>query len=165
MKNEPFVVLGVVVSAHGVKGQFKVKPFTTSPMAIADYGPVKLDNEQWIELIAKSTAKGLVLCASPDILSREQAEALKGVSLSVDREKLPVPDEDEIYHADLLGLDVVDTASNNLGVVIGVHDFGAGEVLEIKPKGGKGSEYLPFYPPFLKQIDIQSKSIIMEKID
>ncbi len=165
INDDAYVVLGAIVSAHGIKGQFKVKPFTSLPMSIAEYGQVRLENGKMIELIAKSTAKGLVLCSSPAISTREQAEALKGLQFSVERDKLPPPDENEMYHADILGLEVVDTADKHLGVVVGVHDFGAGELLEVKAKGEKGTEFLPFYAPFVEQIDTLSGRIIMKHED
>lgn len=153
--------LGAVVSAHGIRGQFKVKPFTSEPMAVADYGEVLLENGQKLSFTAKSVAKGLVLCASPDVTTREQAEALKGLSFSVDRDRLPAAEEDEIYHADLIGLEVRNQSQQHVGNIVGIHNFGAGEIVEISTDSSKSTMLLPFYPPFLQQIDIPNGFIII----
>jgi 16S rRNA processing protein RimM len=156
------VLLGVVVSAHGIRGQFKVKPFTAEPLSVAAYGEVELESGQRLVLQAKSTAKGLVLCSSPQITSREQAEQLKGMSFSVTRQMLPAPDADELYHADMLGMQVITPEGTNLGIVVGLHDFGAGDVLEIQPQGAKTTSFLPFYPPFLIALEPESRRIIID---
>ena len=156
------VLLGVVVSAHGIRGQFKVKPFTADPFSVAAYGEVELESGKRLVLQAKSSAKGLVLCSSPQITSREQAEQLKGMSFSVMREMLPAPEADELYHADIIGMQVISPDNTVLGVVVGLHDFGAGDVLEIQPQDAKTTTFLPFYPPFLIALEADSRQIIID---
>ena len=137
------VVLGAFASPHGVRGLIKVKPFTEDPHAIAAYGPVRCSDGQMLTLTARGMTKGLVLVAVDKVTSREGAEALRGKTFSVSREKLPPADDDEVYQADLIGCIVRDPALGDIGTVLAVFDFGAGTMLDIKRPKGK-SVLLPF---------------------
>ena len=155
------ITLGAVASAHGVRGQFKVKPFTVVPSDVAAYGPVHLEDGRVLQLIVKSVAKNLVICEANGITDRSMAEGLRGQTLSVERAALPELDETQTYHADLIGLGVQDTAGQQLGIVVGLHDFGAGEIVEISVDGSSTTELYPFYPPFLVDLDIQVGRIVL----
>ena len=155
------ITLGAVASAHGVRGQFKVKPFTVAPSDIAAYGPVHLEDGRVLQLTVKSIAKNLVVCEANGITDRGMAESLRGQTLSVNRAALPELDETQIYHADLIGLRVQDTTGEQLGIIIGLHDFGAGEIIEISEAGSRTTEFYPFYAPFLVDLDIQGGKIVL----
>ena len=155
------IALGAVASAHGVRGQFKVKPFTVAPSDIAAYGPVHLEDGRILQLKVKSIAKNLVICEANGITDRGMAESLRGQTLSVDRAALPELDEKQIYHADLIGLVVQDTGGQQLGIVVGLHDFGAGEIVEISVAGSSTTEFHPFYSPFLVRLDLQAGTILL----
>ena len=155
------ITLGAVTSAHGVRGQFKVKPFTAVPSDVAAYGPVHLDDGRVLQLTVKSVAKNLVICEANGITDRSMAEGLRGQTLSVERAALPELDEKQTYHADLIGLGVQDTGGQQLGIVIGLHDFGAGEIVEISVAGSSTSELYPFYKPFLEDLDIHGGKIVL----
>ena len=155
------ITLGAVASAHGVRGQFKVKPFTVVPSDVAAYGPVQLEDGRILQLTVKSVAKNLVICEADGITDRDMAESLSGQTLSVNRAVLPELDGTQIYHADLIGLGVEDIAGQQLGIVIGIYDFGAGEIVEISVADSNTTELYPFYPPFLEELDIQAGRIVM----
>ena len=155
------ITLGAVASAHGVRGQFKVKPFTVVPSDIAAYGPVHLDDGRVLQLTVKSVAKNLLICEAKGITDRRMAESLRGQTLSVERTALPELDETQTYHADLIGLGVQDTGGQQLGIVVGLHDFGAGEIVEISLAGSSTTELYPFYKPFLVDLDIQEGKIVL----
>ena len=155
------ITLGTVASAHGVRGQFKVKPFTVVPSDVAAYGPVHLEDGRVLQLTVKSVAKNLVICEAKGITDRSLAEGLRGQTLSVKRAALPELDETQTYHADLIGLVVQDTEGQRLGIVVGLHDFGAGEIVEISMAGSSTTELYPFYPPFLVDLDIQEGKIVL----
>ena len=158
------ITLGAVTSAHGVRGQFKVKPFTVVPSDVAAYGPVHLEDGRVLQLTVKSVAKNLVICEANGVTNRRMAEGLRGQTLSVERAALPELDETQTYHADLIGLGVQDTAGQQLGVIVGLHDFGAGEIVEISVAGSSTTELYPFYPPFLVDLDIpEGKIVLAEK--
>ena len=155
------ITLGAVASAHGVRGQFKVKPFTVVPSDVAAYGPVHLEDGRVLQLIVKSVAKNLVICEANGITDRSMAEGLRGQTLSVKRAALPELDETQTYHADLIGLGVQDTGGQQLGIVVGLHDFGAGEIVEISLAGSSTTKLYPFYKPFLVDLDIQEGQIVL----
>ena len=157
------VIIGAVTSAHGVRGQFKVKPFTFVAEDVAAYGPVRLEDGRWLKLKVKATAKHLLICEAEEIADRSAAEALRGQTLSVDRGMLPDLAEDEHYHADLLGLKVKTDDGTELGHVVGLHNFGAGEILEVAGSGSKKTqtEMYPFYPPFLLDVDLGAGQITL----
>ena len=155
------ITLGAVASAHGVRGQFKVKPFTVVPSDVAAYGPVHLEDGRVLQLTVKSVAKNLVICEANGITDRSMAEGLRGQTLSVERAALPELDETQTYHADLIGLGVQDTGGQQLGIVVGIHDFGAGEIVEISLAGSSTTELYPFYKPFLVDLDIQEGKIVL----
>ena len=155
------ITLGAVASAHGVRGQFKVKPFTVVPSDVAAYGPVHLEDGRVLQLTVKSVAKNLVICEANGITDRSMAEGLRGQTLSVERAALPELDETQTYHADLIGLGVQDAAGQQLGIVVGLHDFGAGEIVEISLAGSSTTELYPFYKPFLVDLDIQEGKIVL----
>ncbi len=133
------VCLGVVVGAHGVRGLVRVKPFTEDPLSVADYGPVETkDGSRRFKIETTGTTKGVVICRLGGVGDRDVAEALRGTELYVDRTVLPeVDEEDGFYHADLIGLQAIGADGKLYGRVIGVHNFGAGDLLEIaRPEGG-----------------------------
>lgn len=138
-KDDARVCVGVVTGAHGLQGLVRVRPFTDVAEDVGAYGPVQSeDGTREFDLdVRNRTGKGQILVAIAGVGDRDAAEALKGEKFYVGRERLPSPDEGEFYHADLLGLDVVTTAGQPLGTVRALHDFGAGEMLEILDAGGR----------------------------
>ena len=165
--DERRVCLGEVVGAHGVKGLVRVRPFTEEPDAIAAYGALHDQRGRPISLEAVGRAKGVVLARIEGIADRDQAEALKGTRLYVARTDLPAIEEAETYyHADLIGL-LAETADGHaLGRVTAVHDFGAGDVLEIESApavGGKRGEslLLPFTCEAVPEIDLAAGRLVV----
>jgi len=157
------IIIGAVASAHGVRGQFKVKPFTAAPEDVAAYGPVQLEDGREIQLKIKAVARNLLICEADGIRDRTAAEALRGQTLCVNRTALPDPDEDEHYHTDLIGLKVVGDDDTDLGHVVGLHNFGAGEILEVAGPGAdsRNTQMYPFYPPFLREVDLAAGCIVL----
>jgi len=152
--------IGAVASAHGVRGQFKVKPFTAAPRDIAAYGPVWVDDRQLTLQIKGMTANGLVIVAAEGVSSRDAAEALRGTELQLERSALPDVGGEEVYHADLLGLAAETTDGKYLGKVIGLHDFGAGELIELCPPSGQ-TLFLPFGGQGLVEIDLEGGRVTL----
>jgi 16S rRNA processing protein RimM len=158
---EKLVEIGAIASAHGIKGQFKVKAFCDDPMDVASYGAVSFDNGDVITLKAHSHSKGFVLCSAKEVTSRNQAEGLRGTLLYVSRDQLPDASDDEIYHADLMGYHVIARGAEPVGHIIGIFDFGAGTVLEIK-RSGKKPVMVPFGDDYTPQIDDDTQSLVLD---
>lgn len=152
------IIVGVITSPHGVRGQFKVKSFTTDAKSVADYGPLQLSDGRALTLKITGQAKGLLICSAASITSRNDAEAVQGAELSVSRAALPDVADDEIYQADLIGMKAIDSDGAILGSIIGFHDFGAGELVEIKPVKGQ-SFFTPFGGDHLGVIDDEAGTV------
>ena len=134
-----------VAGAFGVRGEVRLTAFTADPSSLLDYKTLtREDGSPGLTLTAGRPTKGGVVVRVAEVATREQAEALRGLRLYISRDVLPPPeDEDEIYVADLIGLAVTTADGEALGLVKSVHDFGAGDLLEIQPAQGT-SWWLPF---------------------
>ena len=131
------VLLAAVIGAQGLKGEVKVKLFTATPDALPRYGVLHTGDGRKFTITAFRPAKeGEAVIAFEGVADRNAAEALKGAELFVDRAALPGTDEDEFYHADLIGLEVRDSEGRVLGKVTGAHNFGASDVLEFSRLDG-----------------------------
>ena len=131
------ILLAAVMGAHGLKGEVKVKIFTAAPEALRAYGPLHDAAGKTYAITALRSARpGEAVISFSGVSSREDAEALKGTELFIVREKLPDADEEEFYHADLIGLEARDADGRVLGKVSGIHNFGAGDVIEITRADG-----------------------------
>ena len=147
------LAIGAVAGAHGVRGQFKVKPFTEAPRDISSYGPV-LAGERQLTLVVKGLASnGMVIVAAAEITDRDAAQALRGTELTVARGSLPAPDGDEVYHADLIGLAAETPDGALLGRLVALHDFGAGDLLDID------GMFVPFTRDCVPHIDLDAGHI------
>lgn len=145
VSSDNLIFVARVAGAFGVKGEVRLTTFTADPMALLGYRDLRRENgAAGLTLTSARPAKGGIVARATEIETREQAEALRGLRLYIPREILPEPeDEDEFYLADLIGLSVVTPDGELLGVVRTVHDFGAGDLLEIQPPHG-ASWWLPF---------------------
>ena len=138
------VTLGRITGAQGIRGEVKLQSFTSDPESIASYGPLDGSNGQQLTIRSVKPYKNMLLARIEGVDDRNAAEALKGIELSIDRDRLPAPDEDEVYHADLVGLAAHDMAGKLVGEVVAVLDFGAGELLELKVPDQKSTVLVPF---------------------
>jgi 16S rRNA processing protein RimM len=156
------IVVGVVAGAHGVRGELKIKSFTQNPRAIASYGPLAdRTGTRSFRLKLRGAVRGLLIARIDGVDDRDQAEALKGLELTVAREILPQPKRDEWYLADLVGLAAVTREGRALGKVMAVHNFGAGDVVEIQPEGAP-SVMLPFSKRVVPEVDIPAGRIVVD---
>ena len=158
------VAIGAVTGAHGVKGLFKVKPFTDSPRDIAAYGPVQAGDRSLTLSVHGVTSNGLVIAAASEITDRDGAAALRGTRLEVDRSALPETEADEIYHTDLIGMSVETVDGERLGRIAALHDFGAGEIVEVRPPRGP-TVMLPFDATFVPNIDLETRRVTVAPPD
>jgi 16S rRNA processing protein RimM len=160
MNSAAHICLGVIVAAHGVRGQVKIKTFTAQPGAVAAYGPLRdRSGQRTLRLAAVRPVNGGVVAAVEGIKDRDAAEALRGTELFVPRAALPPTDDDEFYQQDLIGMDVVDGAGRAWGAVLAVHNFGAGDVLEIAPPQG-ATFFLPFTRDAVPTVDMAARRLV-----
>jgi 16S rRNA processing protein RimM len=155
------VCLGQIGAAHGVRGEVRLHSFTSDPEAITAYGPLEADDGRVFEIESLRPAKKHFVARLAGIRDRGAAEQLANVKLYVPRERLPPAQADEFYHADLIGLAVVDRAGRALGTVIAIHNFGAGDLIEVRPAEGK-TELLPFDETNVPAIDVGAGRIVVD---
>jgi 16S rRNA processing protein RimM len=149
-------------AAHGVRGAVKLWTFTEDPFAVKAYGPLLTkDGTRSFEVATAREAKGHLVATLKGVATREDAERLNGVELYVAREKLPATDENEYYHADLIGLAAVNADNEPLGRVIAIHNFGAGDIIEIAPPQGS-TMLLPFTNAVVPTIDLKGGRVVIE---
>ena len=154
-------MVGRIGAAHGIKGEVRVKSFTDAPLDLAAYSPLEAADGRRFTVLSVRPAG-----ASPDMLvvrfegvgDRNAAEALNGLDLTVPRERLPEPEEDEFYHADLIGLAAVTPDGSPLGTVVAVPNYGAGDLLEIAVAKGP-SLLVPFTRAAVPEIDLSAKRV------
>src|SRR5258705_12120797 len=152
-------------AAHGVRGAVKLWTFTEDPLAVKHYGPLMTkDGARRFEVMDAREAKGHLVATLKGIATRDEAERLNGIELYIAREKLPDTDDDEYYHADLIGLVAVSSANEPLGRVIAIHNFGAGDIIEIAPPQG-ASLLLPFTNAVVPSVDLANGRVVIELPD
>ena len=157
------VCLGQIGAAHGVRGEVRLRSFTADPAAIVGYGPLETEDGRVIEIESLRPAKDHFVATLAGITDRNAAERLANTKLYVPRERLPAPDEpDEYYHADLIGLAVVDRAGKPLGTVVAVHNFGAGDLIEVRQAEGKPTRLLPFDAVTVPHVDLAAGRLVVE---
>ncbi len=153
------VLLAKIGAAHGIRGEVRVKPFGDDPLSFTDYGVLTTrDGKRIFEVERARVQKTVVVTKFKGITDRNQAEELNGLELYISRDQLPEPDEDEFYYSDLNGLDVLDLNGETLGKIVAVQDFGAGDLLEIRPKRGR-TFYIPFTKEFVPAISLENGQV------
>ncbi|MGB8895162.1 MAG: ribosome maturation factor RimM [Pseudolabrys sp.] len=150
-------------AAHGVRGEVKLWSFTQDPVAVASYGPLETqDGTRRFEIKALRLAKDHFVARIAGVDDRDAAEKLRNLELYIPRARLPEIDEaDTFYHADLIGLDVVTSDGVQIGTVYALHNFGAGDIIEIIPIGSGDALMLPFNETTVPKIDIAGKQIVV----
>ena len=156
------VCLARILRAHGVQGAVWVESFTLPPLALKAYAPLQTQGGRALSFAHLQAVRGARLRARfPGVESRAAADELAGEFLFAPREKLPRQDADTWYHADLLGLTAESADGATLGEIVGVHEFGAGPLLEVRPPEGE-SFFLPFRREHVAKIDLAEKRLVVE---
>ena len=149
-------------AAHGVRGAVRLWTFTEDPLAVKDYGPLTTkDGTRQFEVTQARAAKDHLVATLKGVATREDAERLNGLELYIPRDRLPETDDDEYYHTDLIGLAAVNTANEPLGRVVALHNFGAGDIIEIAPPHGP-TMLLPFTNAVVPTVDLAGGRVVIE---
>ncbi len=159
------VILARIGAPHGVRGEVRLKSFAETPADVAAYGPLVTADGRSFTITALRPASG----PAPDMFvvrlkgvdDREAAAALTGLDLSVARDRLPDAGEETFYHADLVGLAAATQDGSPLGTVVAVQDYGAGDLLEIRPENGPAL-LVPFTRAIVPEIDLAGGRIVVD---
>jgi 16S rRNA processing protein RimM len=148
-------------AAHGVRGEVKLWPFTQDPLAVADYGPLETeDGARRFEIETLRAAKDHLVARLKGVGDRDAAEKLRNTDLFISRDKLPkIDEEDTYYHADLVGMSAITPEGVPLGNVTAIHNFGAGDLIEIATTAGGEPLLLPFTETVVPNIDTALRQI------
>ncbi len=163
MKRPPRVCLGVIVGAKGLRGEVRIKSFTEDPADVAAYGPLTADDGRTLALSVTGQAAGAVIAKVKGVTDRNAAEALKGLELWIERSALPAAEEGAYYHADLIGLAVSLVTGEALGEVTAVHNFGGGDMIDVRRGDGR-SDLIPFTPAVLVKVDLAEGVIVINPL-
>jgi len=155
------VLLAAVIGAHGLKGEVKVKTFTATPDALARYRTLHAKDGRVFTIAQLRPGKADEAVATlAEVVDRNTAESLRGLELFVKRDALPAPDENEFYHADLIGLTAMDEADRVIGTIRAIHNYGAGDVIEIA-RGDGDTVMLPFVKDFVPLVDLKAGRVVI----
>lgn len=164
-KSPEYICVAAIAGAFGVDGDVKVKAFTDEMASCLAYGPL-LTEDGRVLLTPKSHRQmtNFLAVRAPEVKTREEAQFLKGTKLFVPRAALPEPEEDDFYYTDLIGLEVKTTDGRRVGTVKGVHEFGAGDMLEIQPPKS-AEKQASFFHPFTKggvpKVDLRAGRVVV----
>ena len=160
------ICVGQIGAAHGVRGEVRLRSFTSDPAAIADYSPLETEDGRVLAIMALRPVKDHFIARLTGIADRDAARALANTKLYVPRERLPETGEaNEFYHADLIGLVAVNRTGDMLGSVIAIHNFGAGDLIEIRPHGDGDTGLVPFDAVHVPIVDIAGGKIVVIPAD
>jgi 16S rRNA processing protein RimM len=167
MSDDPddLIIVGSIGGAYGVRGEVRLKSFCTQPEAIAAYAPLVAADGRSFEVSLGRAIKGGFSARLTGVASKEDADALKGTDLFAPRDRLPALPDDEFYHADLIGLEVVDTGGAVLGRIKAVHNNGADDLLELHGPGLKATVLLPFTRACVPTVDLAAGRLVADPPD
>lgn len=162
-RSDERVLLATIIGAHGIRGEVTIKSFADDPEDLLSYGPFSDESgARTYELRSiRASGKGLIGRVA-GVNDRNGAEALKGARLYVDRSQLPPPGEGAFYHIDLVGLGAFDKSGAAIGEVVAVHNFGAGDILELRLEGKAKTELIPFNDTYVPEVDIAARRVVVE---
>jgi 16S rRNA processing protein RimM len=155
------LLLGVIGAAQGLKGEVRLRSYTAEPAAIADYGPLHDESGRTIEIESIRAAPNTLIARIKGVTTREAAEALVRTKLYIERARLPKRGEEEWYHADLIGLAAFDRSGQRIGIVVAVQNFGAGDLIEVKPDKSDATVLLPFTRETVPEVDVEGGRLVL----
>jgi 16S rRNA processing protein RimM len=159
------ILMATIGAAQGLRGEVRAKTYPTEPLTLGDYGNLHTADGRVFEILDIREAKGLAIVRFKGINDRNAAEALNGLELYIERANLPAEllDDEEFFYADLEGLEAFDAEGKSYGVVSGIFDFGAGDLLELKAPG-KRPMLIPFSEAAVLEIDLDAGRLLVDPV-
>ena len=150
------MLVGEIGRPQGLQGEVRIRSFTAHPAAITEYGPLEDETgARLFEIESLRVTPKALSARLKGVTSRDEAEALTGTKLYVPRSRLPAREEDEWYHTDLIGISALDREGVAIGSVVAVHNFGAGDLLEIRPASGGNTVLMLFTRDTVPEVDVE----------
>jgi 16S rRNA processing protein RimM len=159
----PRILLGRIVTVHGIRGDVVIDSYAGDPENVGAYGPLQSadGSREFAVKVVRVRPKGGVVARIAGVNDRNAAEALRGTDLYVRREKLPAAQEGEFYYADLVGLRADSESGETIGSVVAVQNFGAGDLLEVRLDGQAATELIPFTDAYVPVVDINAGRVVV----
>jgi 16S rRNA processing protein RimM len=154
------IPFGAITTAHGIRGEVKVRSFTADPRDITAYGPLRDASGRSFNLTVTGGSKDALIARIEGVNTREAAEALRGTELLIPRDALPKPKDNEYYHEDLVGLTLITESGEVYGTIAGVHNFGAGDLIAVRQRSGE-EDFLPFTRTIFPRVDIEKGTVLI----
>jgi 16S rRNA processing protein RimM len=162
MTKPDLIFVAQVSAAVGLQGEFKLLSFMEDPFSVLEYSPLLNDKGEPALVITKAREhKGTLVVKAQDVPDRTAADKIKGLKLYIDRADLPEVEDGEYYITDLIGMKAYDASGNEVGRVMNVDNFGAGDLLDIKPLEGP-SFYLLFSDDNVPEVDLDARRIVVD---
>jgi len=155
------LLLGEIGAAQGLKGEVRLRSYTQEPAAIARYDALEDDTGRRVEIESIRVTPKTLIARIKGVTTREAAEALNHTKLYIERALLPERDEEEWYHVDLIGLAVVDQDGAPIGTIAAIHNFGAGDLIEVKPVAGGSTVLVRFTNDTVPEVDVEGGRIVL----
>ncbi len=160
------ICIGAIAGSFGVSGEVRLKSFCSEPTDIASYGPLSTeDGSRQFQITLTRPVSGGLGARIEGVKTKEQADALRGTSLYVARNRLPGLPDDEFYHADLIGLSAYDPGGELIGKVTAIYNHGAGDIVEISPVRHKSALLLPFTTAIVPNVDLAAGRVVVNLPD
>ena len=162
MSESKRILIGETATAHGIKGFVKVRSFVDDDDLLQGDNVFTAETgSKTIKITLKNALKGDWVAEVKGVSDRNEAERLRGTKLYIDREAMPEADDGEYYVEDLKGMKIVDKNGKDIGVVLSVENFGASDLIDIKPESG-ASFYIPFTDDTVLDVDFEGGVITVE---
>lgn len=162
MTKSDLIFVAQVSAANGLNGEFKLLSFMDDPFSVLEYSPLLNEKGEPALVITKAREhKGALIVKAEGVPDRTAADKIKGLKLYIDRAELPEPEEDEYYITDLIGMKAYDAVGAEVGRVMNVDNFGAGDLLDIKPLEG-AAFYLLFTAENVLEVDLDARRIVVD---
>lgn len=158
---EARILVAILGAPHGVRGELRVKSLTAEPMGFADYGPLTTRDGRILKVRPLRRQKDMVIARIDGVSDRDAAARLTNLELFADRARLPAPEEDEFYQADLIGLEAVTLAGERIGHIVAVPDYGAGDLLDIA-RDSQPNALVPFTRAIVPEVDIAGGRVVVD---
>ena len=155
MTPRDLISVGVIIGAHGIRGEVKLKSFTADPRAVASYGPLQSPTGEIFEITKLKPATTDFIATLKNVVDRNRSEVLKGTELFINRAQLPKTKGDEIYIHDLIGTSVYGANNTLLGVIVGFENFGAGDLMDVKVVGRAETVLIPYTKKFIVSATVE----------
>jgi 16S rRNA processing protein RimM len=156
------ICVAQIGAAHGTRGEVRLWSFTADPAAVKDYGPLESEDGTQFEIESLRPGKDHLVARLAGVRDRAQAEELTNLRLYVPRDRLPQAQEEEFYHADLIGLRAEGLDGAEVATVVAIHNFGAGDLLELRPSGESRTVLLPFTAATVPVVDTAGGRIVID---